>query len=88
MKIQLGDRVKDRINGYAGIVTGRLQYINGCVQFGVSREVLDDKGSAAGLEWIDEQRLDVVHAGAYTPGEASEATVGGEQSTPPSRPRS
>ena len=73
--IKLGDKVKDSISGFEGIVTGRAEYLYGCVRVLVQPESLQDDGKLAEDTWIDEQRLD----------EYSKAKVGGPQNDPPRR---
>lgn len=55
--IKLGDRVYDRITGFAGITTGRIEYINGCRQFLVKPERLNKDGQIVDGVWLDEQHL-------------------------------
>lgn len=59
---KLGDRVKDRINGYTGIVTGRAEYLFGCVHVLVAPEALPTDGKHPDSTWIDEDRVIVVGA--------------------------
>jgi len=61
--IQLGDRVKDIITGYTGIVTGRGDFLYGCVRFIVADEKLDDKGKVHEGHWFDEGQLKIVDVG-------------------------
>lgn len=61
-QIELGDKVKDRITGFCGVVTGRTTYISGCDQILVSPPVKDD-GSYVDGHWIDYDRLQVVNVG-------------------------
>jgi hypothetical protein len=56
-KISLGCRVTDIINGFSGLTTGRLEYLNGCRQFLVKPESLDKDGKPIDGIWIDEQNL-------------------------------
>jgi hypothetical protein len=42
MQIQLGDRVKDKVTGYTGIVVARTEWLNGCVRITVQNEKLKD----------------------------------------------
>lgn len=63
MSIQIGDRVRDMISGFAGIVTGKTEYLNGCRQFSVSPEQLDKDGKPIDALWIDEQSLSIVKSG-------------------------
>lgn len=55
----LGKLVKDRISGFSGIVTGRSEYLWGCVQYCVTPKV-DKEGLRRDSEWFDEQRLELV----------------------------
>jgi hypothetical protein len=58
-KISLGCRVTDTVNGFTGLVTGRLEYLNGCRQFLVKPEALDKDGKPQDGIWIDEQYLNL-----------------------------
>lgn len=66
MNITLGDRVHDKVSGFKGIVTGRLEYLNGCRQFLVKPEQLDKDGKMIDGIWIDEQYL-VLDLGGVMP---------------------
>lgn len=59
--IQLGQTVKDKITGFSGIVTGRVEYLTGCNQLLVAPPVKDD-GAFRDSQWFDEQRCDVLNA--------------------------
>ena len=54
--IQLGSKVKDKITGFTGIVTGYVTYITGCNQALVVPQVGKD-GTSKDAHWFDEQRL-------------------------------
>lgn len=54
----LGYKVKDRITGFTGVVTGQVKYISGCNQALVVPAV-DKDGKLVEGQWFDEQRLDV-----------------------------
>jgi len=58
--ITLGSRATDTINGFSGLVTGRLEYLNGCRQFLIKPEKLDKDGKPQEGVWIDEQNLTFV----------------------------
>ncbi len=73
--IKLGDKVKDSITGFTGIVTGISSYLNGCVSMLVCSNKLDSEGKEVS-EWFDEQRV----AGKS---EEIRATAGGPQKRPP-----
>ena len=57
--IKLGERVKDTITGFEGIVVCKANYLNGCVQIQVQSQELDD-GKIVKPEWIDEPQLVVI----------------------------
>lgn len=59
--MEMGDRVRDRITGFQGIVTGVATYITGCKQACVAPTVKSDGG-----RWFDEDRLEVVARGAVS----------------------
>jgi len=54
---RLGIRVRDRITGFAGVVTGEVTYISGCNQALVTPPV-DEKGQLRDAQWFDVQRLE------------------------------
>lgn len=62
VRIQLGWEVKDIVTGFRGIVTARVEYINGCVQLCVTPSVGQDGKMQDGV-YLDQQRLRVVGAG-------------------------
>lgn len=65
MAIKLGQRVRDRITGFTGMVTGRCEYISGCHQVLVVSPV-DSSGKLVESQWYDEQRCEVTDAEAFT----------------------
>ncbi len=58
MNIQLGQNVKDKITGFAGITTGYVRYISGCNQYLVASRSVGKEGKLPESHWFDEQRLD------------------------------
>lgn len=63
IKVNLGDKVRDRVSGVTGIATAQVRYLNGCVQFGVNAQVGAD-GKVPEAVFIDHAQLEVVEAGA------------------------
>ena len=61
--IGLGDRVKDRITSFTGIVTAQSEYLNGCRRFGVQPETLTKDGALKEDKWFDEPTLVLVKKG-------------------------
>jgi hypothetical protein len=59
--INLGDKVKDSITGFEGIVTGKTIWLNGCTRVGVQSDVLKD-GVPTEAQWIDEPQLKVIES--------------------------
>lgn len=57
--IKLGMKVKDRVTGFTGIATAKVEYINGCVQFCVKPPVGVDGKMPEG-EYLDVQQLEEV----------------------------
>lgn len=54
-QIELGAKVTDRITGFKGTVTGRCEYITGCIQYIVTPRGKPDK--ALDCLWVDEGNL-------------------------------
>jgi hypothetical protein len=71
-KLKLGDQARDPISGFEGTVTGRAEYLYGCVQVLLSGS---DDGKPIG-EWFDEDRVTQAK---------SEGRRGGPQALAPSR---
>ena len=65
MSVANGDRVRDRITGFQGIVVGITHWATGCVTVAVAAEALHD-GKRTENEWIDEGKLELVESGAFT----------------------
>ena len=61
-RIELGSKVKDIVSGFGGIVIGRVEYFNGCIQYLVVPKV-DKEGKKSEAYWIDEPQLKVVKGG-------------------------
>lgn len=55
-KIDLGVQAEDNITGFKGAVTGRVEYVTGCLQYCLTPRV-DDEGKRRDSEWFDENRL-------------------------------
>ena len=60
-KIELGAKVKNIVNGFEGIVTARVEYLNGCIQYGV--EGMVNKDGESKYHYVDEDQLDVIGKG-------------------------
>jgi heat shock protein HspQ len=60
MRINLGDLVSHKINGYEGVVTGVAQYMGADNQVLVSQEKLTDDNKLPESHWIDEGMLSML----------------------------
>ncbi len=56
-KIRLGDRVKDEITGYCGIVVCISDYLYGCERSMLESECIKDDGTLHDDLWFDNARL-------------------------------
>jgi len=59
MEIELGDKVKDKVTGFIGIVVARTEFINGCIQYSVAPKVGKNNQFQEEMS-IDEQSLKVI----------------------------
>lgn len=66
MAIELGDRVRDKMTGLAGIAIGVTNWIYGCRRIVVQPEEAKD-GKPAETFCVDEPQLSVVKKGVITP---------------------
>lgn len=75
----IGDKVKNRVSGFEGVITGRAEYLNGCRQYLISPPV-DEKDGYRDAVWCDEQTLDVTETGLFVDpfsATSAPATAGG-----------
>lgn len=63
---KMGDRVRDVVTGFSGIAVAKVEYLNGCVRFGVQSGKLKN-GVPGHFEYFDVQQLEVVKARAVAP---------------------
>jgi len=57
MSVKLGQKVKDSISGFEGIVTGISTWLYGCVRVNVAPDHLDNDGKPIEAQWFDEPQL-------------------------------
>lgn len=53
---KLGVKVTDSVTGFSGTITARVEYLNGCRQYGVAPRISND-GKKPDSEYFDEERL-------------------------------
>lgn len=65
-KFKLGTRLICKVTGFTGIAVSRLEYVNGCIQYGLKQK-MDTKPEAKYPEniYIDEEQLDYVDEGIH-----------------------
>ena len=65
--VNLGDRAKDVIGGFSGIVTAETQWLYGCRRVAIQPEKPDKDGKHREAEWFDEDQVKVVKRAAVRP---------------------
>ena len=63
--VKLGQKVRDQITGFEGMVTGLVSYISGCNQALVAPRVKPD-GEFAESHWFDLDRLAVTDPSEFS----------------------
>jgi hypothetical protein len=82
--VELGDRVKEKITGFIGIVTGISHWLTGCSTCGVQSKGTND-GKPISPQWFDIGRLEVIDKNVISQGDvlvAEEPIPGGPQDIP------
>jgi len=65
MSVELGDRVKDKISGFVGIVVARTEYLESCDQVLIRSEKLD--GGDPKSHWFDVPWVEVIKKTVHKP---------------------
>jgi hypothetical protein len=65
--MNVGDRVKDKITGFKGIVVAKTEWLYGCTRLTVQPETLE-KGATLKNETFDEPQLLLIKAGVVKGG--------------------
>ena len=61
-EIKLGQKAKDIVTGFEGIIVGKADYLYGCSQYGIVPK-LDKDGKKGDTEWFDEGRIRIIGKG-------------------------
>lgn len=72
----LGDRVKDRVSGFEGIVFHRSEWLTNCNTYGVKPTKLDKEGKPCDSVVFDEPMLELVSKNTHS-GISPEHKTGG-----------
>ncbi len=59
-KVNLGDKVKDKITGYQGTVIAKTEWMNGCHRVIVQAEGLKEDGNAKDSHHCDVQQIELL----------------------------
>ncbi len=57
--IKLGSKVKDKVSGFTGIATAKVEYLNGCIQYCINPKVGKDNKNKEGF-YFDEGQIELV----------------------------
>ena len=79
--IKLGAKVKDKVTGFTGIATSKVEYLNGCVQFCVVPRVKQKDNKMPDGVYVDIQQLERVGKGVVI--EKKDEPGGAMLNTPP-----
>jgi len=78
MKIKLGSKVRDKITGFTGVATAKIEYLNGCVQVCIRPPVgVDNKMPEH--EYIDIEQIEVIDNGDTLLAKIEKKFTGGPQ---------
>jgi hypothetical protein len=82
--ILLGQKVRDKITGFEGVTVSKVEYLNGCIQYGVRPYYSETemKGEYPKAEYIDEEQLEKL----YPESLENEKTGNGDQDSNPKEP--
>jgi hypothetical protein len=80
--LKLGDKVKDRITGFTGIVVARTDWLYGCVRFVVQPQTMHDGKPVEPLSF-DEDSLEMQEPESLT--DSAVKATGGDRDFKPTR---
>jgi hypothetical protein len=76
-RINLGDKVRDRISSYEGVMIARCEYLTGCAQIGIKPQGMKTDGGTHDLLYFDEPFVELVEKNVVQPVEPRDADAGG-----------
>ncbi len=62
MRFELGTRARDIVTGFEGVVTAKVEYLTGCIQYAIKPPELDKDGKMRDAHYFDEDSLVAVDA--------------------------
>lgn len=66
MRVELGDKVKDKLTGFEGIIIVNSTYLNGCIRVGIQSDKLQG-GKPLDVEYVDIVQVEVLQKGVIKP---------------------
>ena len=57
--IELGSKVKDTVSDVEGIVIAKIEYLNGCVRYGIQQKVKKD-GTLPETVYVDVEQVEII----------------------------
>ena len=78
--IKLGDKVKDTVTGFAGIVVSKIEYLNGCMRLGIQAKMNKD-GKIEEAQYFDIEQIKIVGKNL----KVKKTPTGGFHPAPPQR---
>jgi hypothetical protein len=76
-RFQRGDKLRDRVTGFEGIVVSRGDHISGCDTYGLQPSTLKD-GVPQDCKWFDDPRLELVQVGVLPMIDTREVPTGAD----------
>jgi len=55
-KYELGQKAKDKISGFVGIIVARIEFLNGCIRYSLAPQKLKDE-KPIDSEYFDEEQI-------------------------------
>lgn len=65
--VGLGDRAKDPVSGFSGIVTSVTTFLHGCIRVAITPEKLDKDGKPRDEKYFDQSQIMLVRAQVHAP---------------------
>jgi hypothetical protein len=62
-KFSNGQKVRDRVTGIVGIITGACIWLNGCIQYSIQPSAKEGDSLKPESWWMDEQQLELIDEG-------------------------
>jgi hypothetical protein len=79
-----GKKAKDKITGFTGIITARVEYLTGCTQYGITPPMKEGEKEAPRADYFDEGRIEILGEGIQA-SEVKAPDDGGPNRDAPSR---